>query len=145
LPAAVALDAAFLVDEAAFFAVSLAFDVAFLAVVLALVAVFFAVDFALFTATAAANFAALALFKPAFSSPALPAFAIFAAVFKPAAWSFFAVAAPTPGSSVKSSPLEPVFFAMVSPEQPYHRVFLNYSTIFICIQKWKTNLFCDME
>ena len=107
-----------LVSSAAFFAVAFAFDVAFFAVDLAFATDFFAVDFALLAATAAANLAALALFKPAFSRPALPAFAILAAVFNPAAWSFFAVAAPTPGSSVKSSPLEPVFFAMVSLGRP---------------------------
>ena len=49
----------------------LCFEVAFFAVDLAFVAVFFAVVFALFLATANANFAALALFNPAFSSPAL--------------------------------------------------------------------------
>ena len=107
-----ALEAAFLVEDAAFLAVSFAL-VALLAVDFAFAAVFLAADLALFLATAAANLAALALFNPAFSSQAT-GLGNLCCCIQSSRLSFFAVAAPTPGSSVKSSPLEPAFFAMVS-------------------------------
>jgi hypothetical protein len=74
LVASFAFEVAFFVEEEAFFAASFAFEVTL-----------FAVDFALFLATVTANLAAIDLLKPAFSRPDLPAFAIFATVFKPAA------------------------------------------------------------
>lgn len=99
--------------EAAFFAALVAFPVAFFAVSLAVDAVF----------AAAETFLATAAVSPAFSRSPTLAFANFATVPNFAAVSFFAVAAPTPGSDVMPEPLP--FLAMVSPALPWNGPNLN--------------------
>ena len=110
--------AAFLADALAFppafFAAAPVFEAAFFAAELAFLAVLFAAVFVADAAFAAAwTFFATATVKPAFCKSFALAFAIFATVFNFASFSFFAVAAPTPGSEVMSEVLP--FPAMVSP------------------------------
>ena len=130
-----AFSAVFLEAVAAFFEVDFAVDFAFAAVALvadlAFVAVFFvaafallAVDFVAFlvfsTALAAApTFLATAALRPASWSFFAPAPATLLTESNLAATSFFAVAAPTPGSAVNTSIFEePFLAAMVSLALP---------------------------
>lgn len=130
-----AFSAVFLEAVAAFFEVDFAVDFAFAAVALvadlAFVVVFFvaafallAVDFVAFlvfsTALAAApTFLATAALRPASWSFFAPAPATLLTESNLAATSFFAVAAPTPGSAVNTSIFEePFLAAMVSLALP---------------------------
>ena len=125
--ALVAVAAFFEVDlafDAAFFEVDLAFDAAFFAALAALPVVFFTVFLVAEAAFAAANtFVATPAESPAFFKSPRLAFANLATVPSFAAFSFFAVAAPTPGSDVSPEPL--ALLAMVSPVWSWYGPNLN--------------------
>ena len=123
-PFPTAFSVAALVAVAAFFEVDLAFDAAFLAALAALPVVFFTVFLVAEAAFAAANtFVATPAESPAFFKSPRLAFANLATVPSFAAFSFFAVAAPTPGSDVSPEPLALV--AMVSPVWSWYGPNLN--------------------
>ena len=102
------------VAEAAFFEVDLAFEAAFFATSAAFPPAFLAAFFALPAALAAARtFFAAAAVRPAFCKSPRLALASLATVPNLAAFNFFAVAAPTPGSDVMPVPSD--FPAILSP------------------------------
>ena len=95
------LTAALVAALVAFFAVFAAAEEAF-------AVAFLAASFALVPASCATPLrmrAAVGVQMPAAVSPSRPAIRILGTVVKPAAGSFFALAAPTPGRSVRSLPL----------------------------------------
>ena len=104
----------------AFFAVALAFVVVFFVAAFALLAVDFVAFLVFSTALAAApTFLATAALRPASWSFFAPAPATLLTESNLAATSFFAVAAPTPGSAVNTSIFEePFLAAMVSLALP---------------------------
>lgn len=106
--------------DAVFFAAVFAFEAVFFATVLAFVAVAFVASFPFSAAFAAApTFFATAALKPASCSFFAPAPATLLTESNFAATSFFAVAAPIPGSAVNASILEELFLAaIVSPASP---------------------------
>ena len=123
-PFPTAFSVAALVAVAAFFEVDLAFDAAFFAALAALPVVFFTVFLVAEAAFAAANtFVATPAESPAFFKSPRLAFANLATVPSFAAFSFFAVAAPTPGSDVSPEPL--ALLAMVSPVWSWYGPNLN--------------------
>ena len=115
-----AFEAVSLEAAAVFLAVDLAFEAVFFATVLAFVAVAFVASFPFSAAFAAApTFFATAALKPASCSFFAPAPATLLTESNFAATSFFAVAAPIPGSAVNASILEELFLAaIVSPASP---------------------------
>ena len=115
-----AFDAVFFAAVFAFEAVSLEAAAVFFATVLAFVAVAFVASFPFSAPFAAApTFFATAALKPASCSFFTPAPATLLTESNFAATSFFAVAAPIPGSAVNASILEELFLAaIVSPASP---------------------------
>lgn len=116
----VAFEAVDFAVSAAFDAVFFAFEAVFFAAALAFVAVAFVASFPFSAAFAAApTFFATAALKPASCSFFAPAPATLLTESNFAATSFFAVAAPIPGSAVNASILEELFLAaIVSPASP---------------------------
>ncbi len=131
--AAFALVAVLLALVVAFVAVFFAAAEALLAVFLEAAVAFFAVAFVAFFAlsaafAAAATFFATAALKPASWSFFAPADATLLTESSFAVTSFFAVAAPTPGSAVKASIFEePFFAAIVSLAPPCKATLFNTS------------------
>ena len=111
-----------------FLAVDLVLLATFLAAALAFSPAFLAEDFAAEAVFAAARiFLATAMDKPAFWSSFALVFAILATVVNFAAFNFFSVAAPTPGSEVMSEDLP--FPAMGSPVHERTPPILNLPAI----------------
>lgn len=112
--AAFAFEAVFLEAAAVFLAVDLALEAVVLAAEVAFVAVAFVAFFPFSAAFAAApTFFATAALKPASCSFFEPAPATLLTESNFAATSFFAVAAPIPGSVVNASILEELFLAAI--------------------------------